>query len=56
MLAFTVGLIVLLCTGMHLTCASVGNKYSGALNHMLSLKLSPSTRVKSSSASIYGSK
>ena len=47
LLAFTVGLIVLPCTGMNLTFASVGNKYSGVLNHMLSLKLSPSTQVNS---------
>ena len=54
LLAVTVGLIVLPCTGTNFTFASVGNKYSGVLNHMLSLKLSPSTQVDSSSASIYG--
>ena len=49
LLAFTVGLVVLPCTGMNFTFASVGNKYSGVLNHILSLKVSPPTQVNSPS-------
>ena len=48
LLAFTVGLIVLPCTSSNFTFAPVGNEYSSVLNHMLSLKLSPSTQVNSS--------
>ena len=54
LLAFAVGLIVLPCTGMNFIFASVGKRYSGVFNHMLSLKLLPSTQVNSSLASIYG--
>ena len=41
LLALTVGMILLPCTSMNFTFAPVGIKYSGVLNHMLQLKLSP---------------